>query len=247
MSSFREHPRGGEIEGLPIGLAFTQRAQRSPQASAFLEIISEVQKQRESEENLRYLAYTDSLTGLPNNRAFAEAFQVVVDEASVPGEQVGLVLADIDGLKYVNDTYGHDKGNELIKKVAEVLRNQSRPKDRVFRLTQGDEFAIILTSYGIDIPEDDATTVSQIEQSKEERNLKIERAQNELDLKLVARYTEAVRVAVEQLGLPADIVGISLGVAQLIQSESAGDWFNRADKRLYSQKGQRYEPLKQTP
>jgi len=93
-------------------------------------------------ENAR-LALLDSLTGLPNRRLLAERMRRTVTAAHEDGSRVGLVLLDIDRFKDINDSLGHDRGDELLEQVAERLRGALRDEDVVARLG-GDEFAILL-------------------------------------------------------------------------------------------------------
>lgn len=93
-------------------------------------------------ENAR-LALLDSLTGLPNRRLLADQMQRAIDQVVDDGSRVGLILLDIDRFKDINDTLGHDHGDELLQQVAERLRNALRDDDVVARLG-GDEFAILL-------------------------------------------------------------------------------------------------------
>ena len=94
-------------------------------------------------ENAR-LALLDSLTGLPNRRLLADRMQRAIDRAADdPEAKVGLILLDIDRFKDINDTLGHDHGDELLQQVAERLRHDLRDDDVVARLG-GDEFAILL-------------------------------------------------------------------------------------------------------
>lgn len=93
-------------------------------------------------ENAR-LALLDSLTGLPNRRLLADRMRRGIQQARDEGTRVGLVLLDIDRFKEINDTLGHDRGDELLELVAERLRHSLRDEDVVARLG-GDEFAILL-------------------------------------------------------------------------------------------------------
>ncbi len=93
-------------------------------------------------ENAR-LALLDSLTGLPNRRMLADRLARAIDESAATGSTVGLALLDIDRFKDINDSLGHDRGDELLEQVAERLRGALREDDVVARLG-GDEFAILL-------------------------------------------------------------------------------------------------------
>ncbi|WP_449385830.1 putative bifunctional diguanylate cyclase/phosphodiesterase [Cellulomonas soli] len=93
-------------------------------------------------ENAR-LALLDSLTGLPNRRLLADRMRRAILDASRDETRVGLMLLDIDRFKDINDSLGHDRGDELLEQVAARLRNALRHEDVVARLG-GDEFAILL-------------------------------------------------------------------------------------------------------
>ena len=84
-------------------------------------------------------AYADSLSGMPNRRALRSAIR----KEQAAGSLHALALIDLDGFKYVNDSYGHAVGDQLIKKVADVL-NQLVGKEGVVARLGGDEFAILL-------------------------------------------------------------------------------------------------------
>ncbi|MEN0130433.1 MAG: EAL domain-containing protein [Brevundimonas sp.] len=94
-------------------------------------------------ENAR-LALLDSLTGLPNRRLLTERMAKTVADAQREGARLGMVLLDIDRFKDINDSLGHDRGDELLEQVADRLRKALRDEDVVARLG-GDEFAILLT------------------------------------------------------------------------------------------------------
>lgn len=93
-------------------------------------------------ENAR-LALLDPLTGLPNRRMLLDRMRRAIDQAEEDGTGVGLVLLDIDRFKDINDSLGHDRGDELLVQVAHRLRAALRERDVVARLG-GDEFAILL-------------------------------------------------------------------------------------------------------
>ncbi len=93
-------------------------------------------------ENAR-LALLDSLTGLPNRRMLADRLARAILESDETGSIVGLALLDVDRFKDINDSLGHDRGDELLEQVAARLRGALREDDVVARLG-GDEFAILL-------------------------------------------------------------------------------------------------------
>jgi diguanylate cyclase (GGDEF)-like protein len=93
-------------------------------------------------ENAR-LANLDPLTGLPNRRLLAERMEQAANDATAHGHHVGLLLLDVDRFKEINDSLGHDRGDQLLIQVADRLREIVRGTDTVARLG-GDEFAVLL-------------------------------------------------------------------------------------------------------
>lgn len=96
-----------------------------------------------TEAEMRRLATLDPLTGLANRRRFMEAARAEMERARRYGGAVGLIMADLDRFKTVNDTIGHGAGDVLIAAVAKVLAAQQRPNDIVGRVG-GEEFALVL-------------------------------------------------------------------------------------------------------
>ena len=92
---------------------------------------------------------TDELTGLSNRRGFDDALTAEVERAKRFGTHVGLVLIDIDDFKLVNDTYGHQQGDVVLREVGRVLRESSREVDRPAR-QGGEEFAVVLPETELD-------------------------------------------------------------------------------------------------
>jgi diguanylate cyclase (GGDEF)-like protein len=91
---------------------------------------------------LQDIATTDFLTGLPNRRHFFERLTQAMAAAKRSGRPVAVLLVDIDRFKRINDEHGHDRGDEVLRAVAEVLRNQLRAADSVARIG-GEEFAVL--------------------------------------------------------------------------------------------------------
>ncbi|XYJ09154.1 putative bifunctional diguanylate cyclase/phosphodiesterase [Telluria sp. B2] len=100
-----------------------------------------------AERELAYLAYTDPVTELPNRRASHETLDAALERAGALGQKVGVLLIDLDNFKTVNDTAGHDAGDQLLRQVAAVLRAQVRESDMVARIG-GDEFIVIARPMG---------------------------------------------------------------------------------------------------
>ncbi len=89
------------------------------------------------------LAYTDTLTGMANRRAGVKEVKAYIQRASTKYSPIVIAILDIDHFKQVNDTYGHQVGDEVLCDVATFLRNCLRPSDRVYRWG-GEEFLIML-------------------------------------------------------------------------------------------------------
>jgi len=94
-------------------------------------------------ETVERQAVTDELTGLFNRRRFQEAMSTEVERARRFQQPLGLVLLDIDNFKLVNDTYGHQQGDVVLREVAKVLRESSREIDEPARYG-GEELAVVL-------------------------------------------------------------------------------------------------------
>lgn len=101
------------------------------------------QSVRQAEQNLHHLAHIDPVTGLANRNAFNERLEFAIEEARQFGEAVTVLMLDLDNFKQVNDTLGHQAGDELLRMVAQRIAKTMRRDDVVARLG-GDEFAVIL-------------------------------------------------------------------------------------------------------
>ena len=89
------------------------------------------------------MALFDSLTGLPNRRVFFDRLNMTVEQSKRYNSMFALLYIDLDGFKTINDTLGHEAGDEMLSEVADMLRMTLRKSDTVARLG-GDEFAVIL-------------------------------------------------------------------------------------------------------
>ncbi len=115
-------------------------------AKMFAAIRPNAEKIQQAHQKLEHLSRTDELTHIPNRRAYREELQRAMHSAQA-GVTVCLVLLDLDGFKLLNDTAGHQMGDEILKLLAATLTEHCGPKDHCARLG-GDEFTAIL--FGMD-------------------------------------------------------------------------------------------------
>ena len=113
----------------------------------------DITERRNAEENIRYLSFHDGLTGLYNRVYLEKEMERLDTERQLP---IGMIMADLNGFKLVNDTFGHDVGDEMLKQTADILRKSCRREDIIARWG-GDEFVIFLPQTS----EEDAKTICQ--------------------------------------------------------------------------------------
>lgn len=141
--------KGGELFWTEVSLT----ASHIGGEGRVLAVVRDITDRKEIEKRLQYLSSHDSLTGLFNRSHFETEFERVSKGRSYP---ISVIVADLDGLKAVNDSHGHAAGDQLIKTAAGLLRDTFRPDDLVARVG-GDEFAVFL------LHADEETTSSALE------------------------------------------------------------------------------------
>jgi diguanylate cyclase (GGDEF)-like protein len=99
-----------------------------------------ITRRKAAEEMVAHQAAHDPLTGLANRRLFSTRLDAALDRRGARG--LGVLFVDLDGFKPVNDTYGHDAGDEVLQTAAHRLATVVKPQDSVARLG-GDEFAVL--------------------------------------------------------------------------------------------------------
>src|SRR5206468_12211306 len=104
----------------------------------------DITREREAEQQLRQLALYDPLTGLANRASFHERLKHAIKLRHEEGQATGLLYIDLDDFKAINDRWGHDLGDEVLREVGKRIEQSVRPGDTAARLG-GDEFAVVLT------------------------------------------------------------------------------------------------------
>lgn len=159
-------------------------------------------------ETLEHAALTDGLTGMQNRRYFDDALKEYLEEFRRIEKPVGLMILDLDHFKQVNDTHGHDVGDEVLRAVANCLKGMTRYHDVVARLG-GEEFAVVT-------PNMDAELLS----------------------KFAERIRKAIANMSVLSGNVRLKITTSVGLAVWDRKETAEDFYRRADRQLYEAKRQ---------
>jgi diguanylate cyclase (GGDEF)-like protein/PAS domain S-box-containing protein len=158
---------------------------------------------------LEVMALFDSLTGLPNRRLFFDRLNMTLEHNRRHKGIFSVFFLDLDDLKTVNDTLGHEAGDEVLCAVAKRLQNVIRKSDTIARIG-GDEFAII---------------VDQIKSAKEAK-IAVE--------KIIASFATSIQLSASSVN-----VGVSIGISLFpIDSDEADELMRLADNSMYTSKSQ---------
>jgi len=103
-------------------------------------LYEDITERKRLERELEFFSYHDQLTGLYNRRFMEEELRLANSEGSLP---ISIVVADVNGLKLINDSLGHQMGDKLLVKVSQVLKHGCRPQDIIARIG-GDEFIVLM-------------------------------------------------------------------------------------------------------
>jgi len=173
----------------------------------FVLTVRDVTDRKRAEIHWEHAAVSDVLTGLLNRRGIEARLEAAFEQALADESMLGIIVADLDGFKQINDAHGHVVGDEVLRQVAVRLMSSVRADDEVGRIG-GDEFVIV--SRDLDAPE--------------------------ALLRIAERIPDAVRqpIHVDRLELTVDI---SVGVALAdVERDSSGQLIRRADAALYRAK-----------
>ena len=122
----------------------------------------DISERKRTEEQMAFGAYHDELTGLPSRAMFDELLQLSIERASHHAASVAVVVVDVDDFRLVNDSLGHPTGDELLKMVADHLREAARETDLVAR-RGGDRFLLLLADLPGGDPSDVETAMIRVE------------------------------------------------------------------------------------
>lgn len=191
----------------PKYLSISAIKNSSSELTHFVGIFYDNSERKTIEERLEHLAHYDSLTGLPNRSLLLDRLEQAIERAIRLGSKVALLYLDLDHFKQVNDTHGHDFGDELLKKAAQRMRTCVRAVDTVARLG-GDEFVVL-------VPEiNDLNDIGMVAK------------------KLLETLTPAYRIE-DHLAVSAPSIGISIYPND---GKTAGELIRHADAAMYQTK-----------
>jgi diguanylate cyclase (GGDEF)-like protein len=126
---------------------------------SYVSVFNDITEQRRKDEHIRHLAFHDPLTGLPNRALLLDRLQHAIQRAMREDSRLALLFIDLDRFKAINDTLGHDVGDELLREVATRIKSRLRGMDTVARMG-GDEFVLLIE--GLDDPGHGAVLAGEI-------------------------------------------------------------------------------------
>lgn len=133
--------KNGEVYAEILTISTVHDTQGNPKH--YVALFSDISTIKEHEQKLQKLAYFDSLTALPNRRLFSDRLQQAMIQAHRRTQPLAVIYLDLDGFKSINDTYGHNIGDQLLITLSTRMKNALREGDTLARIG-GDEFVAIL-------------------------------------------------------------------------------------------------------
>lgn len=195
-------------DGAPyaVWLSITRIAAETQATGFLVAFYFDITDRKKHEERIIAAANHDALTGMPNRRMFEERLSKAIDLAGKTGQMVAVLLIDLDGFKAVNDTYGHEAGDALLKALAGRMTSAVRSTDMAARLG-GDEFVVLLPDL------ESRAAAARVAES------------------LIERLSQKVPYAGNDL-----LVSASIGIAVLGPGGRADDLLKAADQAMYAVK-----------
>lgn len=169
--------------------------------------LQDITERKKVQDEVQRLAMTDQLTGLPNRNQFFSRFENMQNLVKREKKALALLLLDLDKFKPVNDTFGHQTGDDLLRGVARIFQNYCRETDIVARLG-GDEFAILLFNPV------DSSSIDAVAQ------------------RILSEFNKPIYIRGKELS-----IGVSIGVSQYpIDGTDQDDLIEKSDLALYQVK-----------
>lgn len=157
---FINRKKNGEL--FHLDMTITPLRNGAGNITQYLSTAKDITQQVKLEERLNYLAYYDALTGLPNRTLFMDRLRQALARANHSGRPVGVIAMDLDRFKFVNETFGPEAGDEVLRGIGQRLAQTVREGDTVARLGS-DEFSIILVD--LDQADDIVLVLNRIRES----------------------------------------------------------------------------------
>jgi diguanylate cyclase (GGDEF)-like protein/PAS domain S-box-containing protein len=123
-----------------LELSISLRQDEKGEPIGFRGVVRDITERRQADEKIRYLSFHDQLTSFYNRYFLLEEMERLNAKRQLP---LTVIMADVNGLKLINDTYGHNKGDELLKTAAGIIKSSCREEDIISRWG-GDEFVVLL-------------------------------------------------------------------------------------------------------
>lgn len=127
----------------PVWISISSLRDDGDRVLRYIGVFHDISDAKRDEERMRQQAFYDSLTGLPNRVLLASKIENAIDRSTRFGMKTALLFLDLDRFKEVNDSFGHDAGDALLKEIAQRLRRIARSEDTVARIG-GDEFVLLV-------------------------------------------------------------------------------------------------------
>jgi diguanylate cyclase (GGDEF)-like protein/PAS domain S-box-containing protein len=196
--------KSGEI--YPEWLAVTAARDSEGRILSYIGVFSDMSRLQEAEKQLSYIAYHDTLTGLPNRLLLLDRTRQAIAQARRGAFPLSVLFIDLDGFKQVNDSFGHEAGDRVLQETSRRLRTIVRESDTVGRLG-GDEFVVVASGLG---GGEDTERLAG---------------------KIIAALTQPIMVADREVS-----VGCSIGIASLQEGMDPETLLRQSDAAMYRAK-----------